>query len=1226
MKINYKVLMVFICLILCNACATFKPQYKNDNKSSTFPNKKIKHSFYLIGDAGNYQLGASSEVLEAFETELNNATKNSTAIFLGDNIYPIGFPDKNHKHRNTAEKRIEAQTNIAKNFKGQTVFIPGNHDWYSGVKGLKRQEKFVEDALGKNTFLPEDGCPIEKIHVTKDIDVIIVDSQWYLTNWNNKPTINDDCQIKTRDAFLNEFSSLIKKARSKTTIVAIHHPMFTNGPHGGQYSVKNHMSPLPVLGTIKNVFRKANGLSDVDLQNKHYNELKQRLVSLAQENKKVVFVSGHEHSLQYLEKDNLKQIVSGSGSKITPTRNVGAGLFSYGTPGYARLDVFEDGSSYVRFYSVTDNKIVFESQVFQPDLKAYQSYPEDFPDTVMASIYTAEETNASKSQKFFWGERYRKYFSTKVEAPTVNLDTLFGGLKPVRKGGGNQSKSLRLEDENGTQYVMRALRKQALQYLQATVFKDQYIEGQFEDTATEELLLDVFTGSHPYAPFVIGDLSDAIGVYHTNPVLYYVPHQKALGDYNDDFGGELYMIEEHTSEGHSNLASFGFQDKIESTDDMMKKLHKDEDIIIDEAAYIRARLFDMLIGDWDRHQDQWRWIEFKENGKKVFRPLPRDRDQAFSIMGDGALLGTAIKLIPAARLLREYSDDLVDVKSVNVEPYPLDMELIQHSGKDVWDAQVKIIQEGVTDEIIEKAFLNMPKEVRDDTVEEIKRKLKARRGNLQKISDRYFKLTNELAVIKGTNKDDWFDVERMPNGQTKITGYRIKDGKKADVFIDRTYQKSETKEIWIYALDDDDVFHVYGDGNDYIKILLLGGQNNDTYDIENGSRLKYYDYKSKPNTFKTNKGNRRLTDNYYTNVYNYKKLKTGTTQILPSLGANPDDGFKIGAAFTKTNYNFERNPFSSRHSFKAEYFFATNGFDLGYGAEFANVFFQNVNFAIDIDFTSPNYATNFFGFGNETTNPEADDDDGLDVDLDYNRVKIRTFKAMPSLVWRGHSGSEVKVGLSYESNEVERTENRFIELFPENNELFDKQDFWGVDAKYSFQNKDREAFPTLGFQLSVQAGYKNNVSTEKGFSYIIPEIGFDYKLIPSGDLVLATNFKGHINLGNDFEFYQGATLGADNGLRGYRNQRFTGKRAFVQSTDLRLNLTRVKTGWFPVYLGVYGGADYGRVWLNDDNSDKWNNSFGGGLFVNMANMLTGNISAFNSDDGLRLAFRLGFGF
>ena len=32
------------------------------------------------------------------------------------------------------------------------------------------------------------------------------------------------------------------------------------------------------------------------------------------------------------------------------------------------------------------------------------------------------------------------------------------------------------------------------------------------------------------------------------------------------------------------------------------------------------------------------------------------------------------------------------------------------------------------------------------------------------------------------------------------------------------------------------------------------------------------------------------------------------------------------------------------------------------------------------------------------------------------------------------------------------------------------------------------------------------------------------------------------------------------------------------------------------------------------------------IFFNGANMIVGNLSAFNSDDGLRLAFKLGFGF
>ncbi|NNC69428.1 MAG: phosphoesterase, partial [Flavobacteriaceae bacterium] len=245
---------------------------------------------------------------------------------------------------------------------------------------------------------------------------------------------------------------------------------------------------------------------------------------------------------------------------------------------------------------------------------------------------------------------------------------------------------------------------------------------------------------------------------------------------------------------------------------------------------------------------------------------------------------------------------------------------------------------------------------------------------------------------------------------------------------------------------------------------------------------------------------------------------------------------------------------------------------------------------------------------------------------DYNRVKIRTFRVMPALVWRGHSGSVFKLGAMYESNEVDRTENRFISTLPANHPVFDQQDFWGIDAKYEFINKNDTAFPTLGFQIALNAGYKNNLATSKGFGYLIPELGFDYKLSPSGKLVLATDFNAQINVGDEFEFYQAATIGANNGLRGYRNQRFSGKNAFTHSTDIRWNFKKMKTQFVPISLGIYGGFDYGRVWIENDDSNTWNNSLGGGVFVSMAEMLTGNISLFNSDDGLRFAFRVGFGF
>ena len=247
--ISNSVALVLICVFI-NACATYDLQTKGEQKSI---DKQIAldHTFYLIGDAGYLDSSGSNPTLIQLKGELDKATENSTVIFLGDNIYPKGFSEENEKPKLI----LDAQINAVKTYAGQSIFIPGNHDWYSGVKGLKRQEKYVEDALGKNSFLPEDGCSIEKLELSDKLTLLIVDTQWFISDWDKLPNINDNCTFKTRDDFLDELESEIKKARGKTTLIALHHPMFSNGPHGGQFSFASHLKPVPVLGTLKNLSR-----------------------------------------------------------------------------------------------------------------------------------------------------------------------------------------------------------------------------------------------------------------------------------------------------------------------------------------------------------------------------------------------------------------------------------------------------------------------------------------------------------------------------------------------------------------------------------------------------------------------------------------------------------------------------------------------------------------------------------------------------------------------------------------------------------------------------------------------------------------------------------------------------------------------------------------------------------------------------------------------------------
>ena len=1230
-----KITIIFLAILIFHACATYKSQVRyEEDKQNVFPDKEVNKTFYLIGDAGFSPANGLSLGLNAFKTYISNKeTKDDYAIFLGDNIYPAGMPNENDKGRKEAEHHMDAQFESVKSFKGKTIFIPGNHEWYAdGLKGLKDEEKYVENALGKDSFYPENGCPMKSIDVSESIQLIIIDTQWYLTNWNHHPGINDECEIKTRERLLLEVEGEIKKAQGKTIVFAMHHPMYTNGVHGGQFALKKHLYPtqrnipVPILSSLVTQIRTQGGISIQDRYNELYNDLMNRLETMVTESGNITIVSGHEHNLQYIETDAVKQIVSGAGAKSSYAALSNNGHFSTGQQGFAVYTVFKDGSSWVQMFGAEggEPKMLFQKEVYPPtqhfDIGKLSS---TFPNKVDVSIYSDQETETSGFYEAIWGDRYRNLYSKKIGIEVATLDTLYGGMEIVRKGGGHQTRSLRLKTKDGKEYNMRALRKSATQYLQAVVFKDTYIQDDFEQTEVENLILDFYTAAHPYAFLAVPDLSHAAKLYHTNPKLFYIPKHKFMGDFNTEYGDELYMIEERPEDNYTNERTFGFADDIESTHDIIEKIRKDEKYKIDENAYIRARLFDMLIGDWDRHQDQWRWAQFdQKNGDKLYKPIPRDRDQVFSNF-DGALLDVMRVIAGATNQLQVYDEELKDIKWMNSAGVKLDRVLIQQSNLDIWIKQAKFLEENVTDAVIEEAFSKIPKEVQDESLMEIKKKLKGRRGNLVDIAERYYTYLNGLVILTGTDKDDYFEITRIGDNETNVKISRIKDGKKGEVLLDKTYNKNTTKELWIYGLDDKDIFEVNGKANNPIFTRIIGGQENDIYIINSGRRIKVYDHKSKKNTIQANKGGKiKLTDDYNLNLFDFQKNIVSSSTITPSFGFNPDNGFLLGIAYTKTNKGFQRNPFSQQHRFKGGYFFATNGFDIDYDGEFAN-FIGDWNLHIGGRITGENFANNFFGFGNETEN--FDDD----LDLDYNRVRTSTYAAKIGVIKRGSFGGDYGFRTIIEGSRLDDTDDRFItEFTPSTNEdFYERRFFGGLEAQYDYNSYDNKLNPSRGMTFSVVVGGKTEFEeTKNTYGYINSDLGFYNAISKDKHLVLKTDLRTQIRIGDDIIFYQAANLGGQNGLRGYRTERFTGKNSLVGSADLRYSFPSFKTRYLPLQIGVFGGGDVGRVWLKDDFSDRWHNDYGGGFWVTAAETISGTFNLFTGEDGLRFSFGFGLNF
>ena len=129
-------------------------------------------------------------------------------------------------------------------------------------------------------------------------------------------------------------------------------------------------------------------------------------------------------------------------------------------------------------------------------------------------VVPGKEYKRSGWHNIFWGEHYRKEWNTAFRVENFYLDTAAGGLTPFKEGGGRQSKSLRLKDKNGKEYVLRSVNKDFGRGL-----KD--MDGTF----ISRIAKDQVSIGHPYTAVTITPMAKAAGIYHTTPRIVFVPVQ-----------------------------------------------------------------------------------------------------------------------------------------------------------------------------------------------------------------------------------------------------------------------------------------------------------------------------------------------------------------------------------------------------------------------------------------------------------------------------------------------------------------------------------------------------------------------------------------------------------------------------------------------------------------------------------------------------------------------------
>ena len=276
--------------------------------------KKVDHIIYLIGDAGR-PAEDSKPVFDLLEKHVGLDDFKSTVIFLGDNIYPGGMPDKGEEGREEAEFIIDGQIERLKELNIELYYIPGNHDWNKGKKNgiehVRNEEKYIQKKMDDgNVFVPNRGCPGPvKIKLDKDIILYAIDTQWWLHQYEKPPIEEADCIVRTREEFIAELKEELVNNSDKNLIVVGHNPIYSDGNHGGYFQFKDHIFPLrainkglyiplPIIGSFYPYYRSTIG-HNTDIINPEYHLLKEGLLDAFEDIDHLVYAAGHEHTLQY---------------------------------------------------------------------------------------------------------------------------------------------------------------------------------------------------------------------------------------------------------------------------------------------------------------------------------------------------------------------------------------------------------------------------------------------------------------------------------------------------------------------------------------------------------------------------------------------------------------------------------------------------------------------------------------------------------------------------------------------------------------------------------------------------------------------------------------------------------------------------------------------------------------------------------------------------------------
>lgn len=828
------------------------------------------------------------------------------------------------------------------------------------------------------------------------------------------------------------------------------------------------------------------------------------------------------------------------------------------------------------------------------------------PDSV--EVVAARGFAAGGLHRGLLGNNYRDLWTLPIRVPVLHIDQFDGGLTPYKLGGGNQTVSLRMLASDSMEYVFRPIYKSGIR-----------LPDEFRGTVVWWLFRDAWSASHPGANVATVPLLDAFGLLNPHAQLVFMPDDPKLGEFRKLFAGVLGTIEQYPAKPKVGRA-FANAVEVLDAEGLLEAINKDPANQVDARTFLRVRLLDLLVGDNDRHADQWRWARLAEGGP--FLPIARDRDKVF-VSYEGKLLDLA--RIISSTLVR-FDTAYSSPKALFENATDFDRRLLGGLDRTIWESTARELQGAVTNELIDRVIAAFPREYAARS-SDLAAKLRYRRDHLPEAALEYFTQLSVVAEVHATDASDIATVTRNPDGSVDVT---LQSETNAPWFK-RHYDPRDTREVRIYLHEGDDRATVTGSAPTSIPVRLVGGNGTNTlidqsliggqanatrfYDEGTVNDVKYgrdvvLEKSSYVDALNEYYNRRPLVHAYGRNVFPGRDYGS---KIKPIVGLKTGHGLglvpKVGVA--RYAYGFRKEPYANMIQADVGFATGTRGWlanligDRRFASSDVHVGFAGRLSQIEV--------IQFRGLGNDV---EEDDDPFFDV----NQTQ---WSFRPTAGFTFAPGGDVTLGPIARYTKTDSTANNFISSAGPYGFSSFKQA--GIQLALNFDSRTLPDTAKPRFVLELTGNVYPAIWDVNEAYESIEGVAAAFVTIPVLTKPVIAVRGGGKKLYGSFPYFDAAFLGGGSSYRTEHRQRFAGDASVFGSAEVRVPLFTIST-IVPTGIGLLAFTDAGRVYVDGESPGGWHTASGGGAWISAIKPAWNVSILYTTNENRRLITSLGFAY